>query len=76
MCVCKFALPQSLMDYLGRDKALATAQLELLAGERNKLREERDGAVRQAAVLRGQMAALQDSLATSRADLQVGRGVY
>lgn len=60
------------MDYLGRDKALATAQLELLAGERNKLREERDGAVRQAVVLRGQMAALQDSLATSRADLQVG----
>eukprot|EP00198_Chlamydomonas_reinhardtii_P010202 XP_001699539.1 predicted protein [Chlamydomonas reinhardtii] len=60
---------KSLMDYLGRDKALAAAQLELLSSERNKLREEREAAVRQATVLRGQMAALQDSLATSRADL-------
>lgn len=31
--------------------------------------QEREAAVRQATVLRGQMAALQDSLATSRADL-------
>ncbi|GIL74377.1 hypothetical protein Vretimale_2099 [Volvox reticuliferus] len=61
---------KSLMDYLGRDKALATAQLELLASERNKLRGERDSAVQQAAVLRAQMASLQDSLTTSRADLQ------
>ncbi|GLI66334.1 hypothetical protein VaNZ11_010114, partial [Volvox africanus] len=61
---------KSLMDYLGRDKALAAAQLELLASERNKLREERDNSVRQAAVLRAQMASLQDSLTTSRADLQ------
>ncbi len=29
------------MDYLGRDKALAAAQLELLSSERNKLREVR-----------------------------------
>lgn len=35
--------PQSLMDYLGRDKALAAAQLELLSSERNKLREVRRG---------------------------------
>lgn len=59
------------MDYLGRDKQMAQTQLLLLSSERNKLKQERDDALRTAAELRSQMNGMQDTVVQQRADLQV-----